>query len=314
MKLSMSLWCLLLATLSAQPLAAQDPAPPADSAAQDPAPPADSDADNTVVITGERPATEKAIVEGVEQIFPGGDMDDPIARFHDPVCLGFAGLSAGQEAVFRDTIEARGGDAGVRFARGRCTTNALVVVVDDPAAFVAGARRKQVGFISPADHRRFDAAIAQGDPVFAWTTQEPRTALGGTMPGTNVPGSGALPSRIIKVNNYAVGRRSGSDQSAAITQSVVVFDAARVEGLTLAQLADYAAMRLLAPSRITARWQGERPGSILKLFSGDAGQAEPAMTLFDEAYLAALYDLPLNASPGRLKPAVLAAYAERTGD
>ena len=70
--------------------------------------------------------------------------------------------------------------------------------------------------------------------------------------------------------------------------SFVVFDLAAIEGLTLLQIADHAAMRALArtsPAALPAR------RSILTLFADRDAGSDPAgeLTGWDIAYLAALY-------------------------
>ena len=304
MKLHRKLLLGSLVAFVAQPLTAQETTPPQND-----------DIEGTIVVTGQRQSELDAIRQGVDRIFPSAGPTDPIARFIDPVCLGFAGLNSRQQATFRQMIEFRGKNAGVSFARPDCKTNALVVIVDDPEAFVSEARSEQSKFMPVNEQRKFEAAMLRGDPVFAWTSQEVRTALGRPAPhSATIPGL-TLPMAVAtKVNTDARARRVGLEQSAALVNSIVVFDARRLEGLTLVQLADYAAMRLLAPSEIRAEWQGDRPESILKLFSTKADEVELSMTVFDESYLAALYSLPLNASPSRLKPTVVAGYLERRED
>ena len=293
-----------LLALAVQPLIAQEITLPENDALG-----------KTIIVTGQRQSEIDAIRQGVDRIFPSAGPTDPIARFIDPVCLGFAGLNSRQQATFRKMIEFRGKNAGVSFAQPDCKTNALVVIVDDPETFVSEARSEQSKFMPVDEQRKFEAAMLRGDPVFAWTSREVRTALGRPAPhSATIPGL-TLPMAVAtKVNPDARARRVGLEQSAALVNSVVIFDARRLEGLTLVQLADYAAMRLLAPSEIRAEWQGDRPESILKLFSTKADEVEPSMTVFDESYLAALYNLPLNASPSRLKPTVVAGYLERSED
>jgi hypothetical protein len=110
-----------------------------------------------------------------------------------------------------------------------------------------------------------------------------------------------------KVNTDARARRVGLEQSAALLNSIVVFDARKLSGLSLVQLADYAAMRLLAPTDVPTDWQ-EGPPSILKLFSNDPADVEDTMTAFDQSYVLALYELPINSPPSRLKSKVLDTY------
>lgn len=263
----------------------------------------------TIVVTGESLSSADAIREGVDRVSPASDPTDPMGRFIDPICLSFAGLNDEQEANFRTIIEFRGENAGARFAAKGCRTNALVVIVDDLKAFVADIRKKQPRLMSVADYRRFESAMKRNDPVFAWNAQEVRTALGRAAPhSASIPGLTLPMSVSTKVNTDARARRVGLEQSAALVNSVIIFDATQIDGLTLLQLADYAAMRLLAPSRIAADWQTGGPASILKLFSTNKVHAQNAMTAFDQSYLLALYDLPLNASPTGLKAAVVKAY------
>lgn len=276
-------------------------------AAQDHVP--DKATDDTIVVTGKSMLSADAIREGVDGIFPVGDPSDPVARFIDPICLSFAGMSDKQQESFRTIIEFRGKNAGARFASGNCRTNALVVIVDNPEAFVADMRKKQPRLMPVSDYRRFEAAMKRDDPIFAWTAQEVRTALGRIAPeSAAIPGMTLPMSVSAKLNTDARARRVGLEQSAALVNSIVIFDATQIEGLTLVQLSDYAAMRLLAPSRVTTDWREDRPASILSLFSKHKVPAQDVMTSFDESYLLALYGLPLNASPTRLKAAVLKIY------
>lgn len=267
----------------------------------------------TIVVTGQRQADVEAIREGIDQISPSLGPTDPIARFIDPICLDFAGLSPTQEATFRKLITFRGENAGARFAKTDCRTNALVVIVDDPKSFLDEAREKQSNLVSASDYRKLEASIADGDPVVAVRSQEVRTALGRPAPHTaTIPGLTLPMAASTKVNTDARARRVGLEQSAALVNSIVIFDATKLAGFNLVQLADYAAMRLLISSDVSPAWQGGRPDSILKLFSNSTDDIESSMTLFDESYLAAVYGLPLNAAPSRLKSQVLAGYLERS--
>jgi hypothetical protein len=71
-----------------------------------------------------------------------------------------------------------------------------------------------------------------------------------------------------------------------ITQVVVVFDLDQVHGKSLDQLADYATMRGLAQTRPVE--DAPAMDTILTLFH--SASPPQALTQFDRAYLAALYD------------------------
>lgn len=113
------------------------------------------------------------------------------------------------------------------------------------------------------------------------------------------------------VNTDGRARRVGLEQSAALLNSIVVFDAGKLSGFSLVQLADYASMRLFVATNEPMNWHGGM-SSILKLFSDDPADVEDTMTAFDESYLLAVYELPLNAAPSRLKPKVLDIYLKKS--
>jgi hypothetical protein len=72
-----------------------------------------------------------------------------------------------------------------------------------------------------------------------------------------------------------------------IINAMVLFDRNAVRGLTLTQLADYAAFRAL--TRMLPQTSDTRADSIVSLFDG-AGNRPAELTAFDRAYLGALYN------------------------
>jgi hypothetical protein len=76
-----------------------------------------------------------------------------------------------------------------------------------------------------------------------------------------------------------------------IIGAVIVIDVAAVDGMTIAQVADYAAMRGLARTHPPGR--PGTVGTILNLFD-PAAVAPLEMTVFDLAYLRALYGSVAN--------------------
>lgn len=79
----------------------------------------------------------------------------------------------------------------------------------------------------------------------------------------------------------------------------MVIDNTAVAGLSPVQIADYASLRLLAP---TGEVEPVGPRTIMTLFAAPA-TAPATMTRFDRAYLAALYRMP----PGSFAREVLRA-------
>lgn len=269
-------------------------------------------ATDPIVVTGARQSNSDEVRSGVDAIAPSTGPAEPLARFMDPVCLGFAGLGERQEEIIRKVIELRAQNAGVRLADHKCRTDALVVIVDDLAGFAQNLKRSRPNLMPASEYRRFEISIEEGDPVFVSNTHEVRTALGRPAPhSATIPGLTLPMSVSTNVNTDGRARRVGLEQSAALLNSIVVFDAGKLSGFSLVQLADYASMRLFVATNEPMNWHGGM-SSILKLFSDDPADVEDTMTAFDESYLLAVYELPLNAAPSRLKPKVLDIYLKKS--
>ncbi|WP_419809556.1 hypothetical protein [Sphingomonas sp.] len=109
---------------------------------------------------------------------------------------------------------------------------------------------------------------------------------GATAPTTNPGGSGsvALPSApVLQVMGSSILQPSTQQ---AIGAAFLVIDARARLGKTPTQIADYAAMRLLAATRVPAAG-GD---TVLTLLSG--GEAPAGLTPSDAAYLRALHHTP----------------------
>jgi len=84
-----------------------------------------------------------------------------------------------------------------------------------------------------------------------------------------------------------------------------VVDKAAVAGLTPIQIADYASLRLLAPTGEVDVAEAGAPRTIMTLFVSPQ-TAPQALTRFDRAYLKALYRMPAGSFASEvLRAAVL---------
>jgi hypothetical protein len=242
-------------------------------------PPGQSD----VTVTGrkaEQPATVREFVTQVTQ--PTGEQ---LARFHRRVCPVVLGLADGPALIIEDRIRRTAAAVGARVAASRkCDANLVLVIAEDGGKLVQNMRSFRPAWLaglSPVEIRRL---ADEPSPARAWTvaslTNEDGVALGQT--GLNEPAAlqGVGTMRVMSASIINLPTRAGIDGS------VIVLDRAGVVGLSLAQIADYAAMRGLAWTRPPAE---ARIGTILALFTADPAARPRQMTATDLAYLKSLY-------------------------
>jgi hypothetical protein len=285
-----------LAALAAL-LATGQPAPP-------PAPEAEPPA---IVVESERPRTEQELTDLARDLADNPRPDRPLARFEQPLCLMVAtGDNAlGQEVAARIIANAKA--AKVKVRGGGCSPNALVLIADDARQQLQSVRSSGRRLFAGLNAREIDAAIGARDPVYVFQSSQTTAANGQAM-------LRAMPDTPPENRVYAMGRLSRLTREDMLA-ALVVIDKAAVASLSPIQIADYASLRLLAPTgEVDIAEAGSAPPTIMTLFAAPAS-APAAMTRFDRAYLAALYRMPPGSfSKEVLRAAVLEASRGKADD
>lgn len=264
-------------------LAASAAAPPAAAAAASAQlPPAErEEGEQSILVTGARPTREalRAFVEAVTV-----ETDEQIAKFAVPVCPIAVGLPQGHAEVITTRLRQVAEHVGVGTAREGCEPNVVVVIADSGSDFMRGLRRERASLFARLEASEIREIMELEGPVRAWHLVEARGADG-------------RPVDYIEVGRERRIRPSLSGVMPSLTRtpirrdmamSFVVFDVEAIEGFTLLQIADHAAMRALARSAPVSMPAGR---SILGLFADRDAGARPAGELaeWDVAYLSALY-------------------------
>lgn len=243
-------------------------------------PPAEGD---PIVVTGTRETREqvRSFIKGITV-----ETEDQIAVFADNVCPFATGLPPAHNEVIVRRVRKVAADAGIPVAKEGCRPNLTVIVAADGRGFLKHLRKERPTLF-PEMTRREREALENG-PVRAWQTIELRRADGGPVEMISfleVPGE---PPKYIPGGAYVVpdvaNSRIRKSTRRDLSRSFVVFDLDAIRGMTLAQVADYAAMRTLAR---TKPGRGER--SILGLFDKAGGAPAAELTRWDAAYLKSLY-------------------------
>jgi hypothetical protein len=241
-----------------------------------------------IVVTGARDRDE-AIHDYVEAITV--DTDDQLARFAAPICPASFGLPAGHNEVIAARVRRIADHVGIGSARPGCRPNVVIVIAESGGDFVRHLHGERPDLFSALETSAIRRVLRAEGPVRAWQVIEPRGADGRPMERISFLEMGGGPPRPV-LRGYVLRGVSPSLTQKATRQdlalSFIVLDLDAVEGLTLLQIADYAAMRALARTEAAAP---SRRRSILSLLDDrDAGDA-PAdgLTDWDAAYLTALY-------------------------
>lgn len=216
------------------------------------------------------------------------DVDGNLARFEAPVCPGVVGLPDRFAVAIVRRLREDVREVPVELAPEGCRSNLTVIITDDGAALVDGLASKaptMFGYMTSSQITRLRRSTG---PAWAWQTTQPKRADGGPVQMISEFKLKGPPQHVSK-GAYTVPNASLSRLSSPVRRDTglafVVLSRSAIEGKTVTQIADYAAMRGLADIRPDAGSGGE-PRSITALFSS---AAPDEWTEFDRTYLTSLY-------------------------
>lgn len=259
-----------------------------------------------IVVEDERPRTERELTELARDLADNPRPDRPLARFEQPLCLMVAtsDTALGREVAARIIDNAKAARVNVR--GNGCRANALVLIADDARQQLQSVRSSGRRLFAGLTAREIDEAMGARDPVYVFQASQAVAASGQAM-------FQAQPDQAPTNYLTAMGRLSRLTREDMLS-ALVVIDRAAIAGLSPIQIADYASLRLLAPTGEVDVAEAGGPRTIMTLFAAPAS-APAAMTRFDSAYLAALYRMPPGSfSKEVLRAAVLEAARGGPGD
>lgn len=260
-----------------------------------------------IIVRGQR-TTERSIVSSMAQdITRRPRIDKPLSRRYNAVCLGLYGMKAETGLALLAQIEGNLDNLGIRRDKEGCQVNSLIAFVQDGPKTVKALRKDHPQLFDGLLDHEVDRIFAGNGAVQAWQT----TLVKGADGKEFYSGTFGNPPREVEINNGYRASNLAQQIRADILGAVIVFDNDYVPGKTIQQLADYATMRLVAPTADLSEEAGI--SSILTLFAEDSLTPE-GLTDFDWAYLNALYRLPPTASGSSIRGATWAEYRKLTKD
>ena len=237
--------------------------------------------------------SEEIIVKGVKarnreiERFVGALTEAPIggqlSRFDWAVCPAAVGLSPAQNALIVDRIRRVAEAAGAPLGKADCRPNALLIVAPDKDELIGMMRQKYPTYFRDPIGQQIklpkDAGPATAWHVEARLTEDdlPANVTRDSMGGKYYSSTTTTSSRLRPATrpHFAGG--------------VLVVERDSLLGLSTVQVADYAAMRLLARTD-PQRLERTAAPSILSVIDAPMGSAVPlTMTDWDFGFLKALY-------------------------
>ncbi|MGY6636281.1 MAG: hypothetical protein ACXIUO_04020 [Erythrobacter sp.] len=251
-----------------------------------------------IVVEGQRLPSPKEIRQFARKIGSDLDLLRPIPRFNSPLCVGVAGVRDEHAEAFAARITENAREAGVPIAGQRCLPNAMVIFAEDTRKQITALRRQNPALFGEMTRHEFKEMISSRDAAFAWRVKEVVDLFGRSFERDMMAdGLQGFPTN----RTYEVGRLNPPIRIDT-TSAVVVIERAQARGKTAEQLADYATMRLLAPTVEIKTIDETTPSSIMTLFISGDSRAPGGLTAFDKAYLASAYSIRVNGPSGMIFP------------
>jgi hypothetical protein len=206
---------------------------------------------------------------------------ESLIRWGGPICPYAAGLGADANAALAQEIAQIANAAGAPVATTDCAPNFVVVATDQPNELLAAWRKRDPGMFGdalPYDVERF---LTEERPVRVWYNALRETADG------EVLARGPQSYQGMDTLSTFGSTRLRFKTVLGLQSAIVVVDLRRAQGLTVRQIADYAAMAGLAEIRLDAD-VGRAP-TILRLFAGSGDNRPQGLTDWDKGFLAGVY-------------------------
>jgi len=221
------------------------------------------------------------------KVYGGADRDMPLARFEDALCPGIVGVQQDSAETMVGLIRQNAGELGLPLADpATCEPNLLVVVMDDSESYLKDLRKRRPYLFGWLGKAELQALFDTPGPAHTWTQVVTSSRDGHpvyqSQSLTDLPWTTMMAAHSLI---YVPVRRD-------IASAMVLIEKKAVQGLSVAQVADYATMRGLSGD------QAERlqaPGNtILGLFAAGAEAKPPGLTRSDKIFLKTLYSTMPN--------------------
>lgn len=264
----------------------------------------DSD-DNEIVVTAQK-KLKAAIAAHISTVI-SDQSGGQYARFAKPLCPSVIGFGEENAAFIEKRLRAIAKAADIQTGSANCDPNIHVLVVEDGNKmldFLRLKHRRAFGTLTP--YQRNKIQNGQG-PTYNWHIVETVSADDGgsrSVAGTGFAGGagyGLLSDAAANAGRTHVKSRIDLPVRQELNHGFLLIDKDAAQGLSVVQIADYAAMRTFLQTK-EGSTGSSAADSILSLFDTEESAADRVQSLapWDLALLTALYKAPTN-RPARLQ-------------
>ncbi len=252
------------------------------------------DQSSPIVVTG-RKDMEQRIRAFADTLQDARGLDQ-IGRFEvQGVCPAALGIVDQQQREVKARMRLVARTVGIPVAGAKCTPNALVVVTDDKRAFIERLEKSRpywfVSLSVPAVRR---LARSPG-PAAVWHVEGTLNGDGMDLGVRDYYGASSVNNSFHAPSLITAATRPH------FNAGIVVLDIRALEGLSTTQLADYAAMRIFAPTD-PAKLAAPYATTIIRILDAPRGTAVPlSLTHWDVGLLKGLYSARDNLYTGSQK-------------
>ena len=233
-----------------------------------------------IIVKGQRIKHEQ--VTGFIKALSNVPSAGQIGRFHASVCPAAVGLPKYQGDAIAERMRRVAAAADIRVSKGKCTPNVFLIAVPDKRAAIDQLSKQYPSYFGDMISRQIKQLAEDPRPAVAWQV------------GNRLSADGEELEKPMGTDYYVVeGTGSGSRIRAGsmpnFLASIVVVELHAIGGLTVTQVADYAAMRAFAETDPARARQAGAPTDITILNAADDQQIPVTMTAWDLGYLKSLY-------------------------
>jgi hypothetical protein len=241
-----------------------------------------------VIVEGTRPEVEQRVNTFVTGVTHRGYAVESLVRWNAPICPLVAGIPADQGEFILQRISQAARAAGAKLAPEKCKPNFHVVLTPEPDQLLDLWRQRAPRLFGMAPSQKVRRILGKPRPVRVWYNVWDVCHKGvdtGSIIGADTNfglqmstpyGGGCLKDSRLAFSYVNV-----------ISSVIVLVDLDETRQIKLGPLTDYIAMVGLTDVDLDGDW-GDEP-TILRLFAASADAPSQKMSLWDRAFLKALY-------------------------
>jgi hypothetical protein len=274
----------------------------ATASAQPAPPPAPTTSSDAIVVTGERNA-KKAVSDFVHALTPTL-WQGQISRFEHSVCPGVVGIAPHQAEAVTERMRLVAKAAGIVVDGPKCSPNVVLIVTSDKKTFMEELRHHHGEYFGDMTNERIHALEQEPGPAAAWQLRGPPINAAGQDLYQD-PATGFYMNKTIEGSS-----RLTESARPQFDAAVVVVERNALTGLTVTQLADYAAIRALTGADPAKLANSTAPTILHVLEVPEGGETPITMTSWDLAFLKGFYDVRRNMHPSAQRSAITDGMAK----